>query len=72
MVAYRSIVACLRSLAGSAFVVQSSSQAAIVIDASLTGAPASTRSRSSRSFARTSACVLPLTSRRFTSPKSSR
>src|SRR3954453_9287094 len=62
MVVYRSIVACLRSLAGSAFIVQSSSQAAIVIDASLTGAPASTRSRISRSFARTSAWVLPLTS----------
>ena len=47
-------MACLRSLAASDLVIQSSSHAATVMEASLTGAPDSIRSRTSRSLARTS------------------
>jgi hypothetical protein len=54
MPAYRSLVACLRSLASSALLIHSSSQPLRVIVVSLTGPPTSSRCLASLSLVRTS------------------
>jgi hypothetical protein len=54
-----SMVACLRSLAGRLPVIHPSSHKVSVIAVSLTGAPASSRSRNAFYFTSTSAWVAP-------------